>query len=707
MNSNNANSNSNNNKSRQRNNQQQRQQNRNKNNNNKNNDDNTSKNATDDTSSKNDIILVLHGNQQSGQLLLGRIERLTKRLEKEFEIETIAPDAPHLLIDNKKNNNNNNNNSFLRTWWNRDENNIYLGLEDSLEVIHQTVLELRMKKKRIIGILGFSQGARFAHLLAQVHQKQIMKYQERKKDDDCWFPHLQFATLVAGYDATPSIPSELFSYFQNKNKDSDDEFSEASTSRPISLSSLHIWGSNDTLVTPDQSEALSSHYINTDEEEGNNDNNQTPIIKHIYAHPGRHHVPTKGAEIHIYIDFISKVLSLSSLSSSPALPTSPPKPEVEVASKKEKMTMTMTVVKIEKPIIIVSVIPDEEIAAMQQEEVQALEIIYPENNAIELISGRKGSEEESIFDFPIVYRIKLNDIFMEEEGMNNNAMTTTTNWSKQPLTIEIRYPVNYPSDDDSKQHQNDENCLPTFKLIHNNTVFEFPSVISEKLLNVIRNTAIQERGMPCVLSCLYAAREFLDSDRDNELWDTNSNVHHIAATIAATNAAAAAAASDATTTNGKHNNDDKSEPLIRKSTPEEIQKSILEGLDIAQSILSSLQQQQQQQHQHQQEDSHVIVKSGGGGSFGTSYTIGLVGKPSAGKSTFFNAATGFSRQRGQQQRQQNQKPAITATATAGSGGETSTKEESKILGGASMAAHPFTTIDPNIGYCLIPAPFGM
>jgi ribosome-binding ATPase YchF (GTP1/OBG family) len=29
------------------------------------------------------------------------------------------------------------------------------------------------------------------------------------------------------------------------------------------------------------------------------------------------------------------------------------------------------------------------------------------------------------------------------------------------------------------------------------------------------------------------------------------------------------------------------------------------------------------------------------------------------------------------------------------------------LGGASMAAHPFTTIDPNIGYCLIPAPFGM
>jgi ribosome-binding ATPase YchF (GTP1/OBG family) len=58
-----------------------------------------------------------------------------------------------------------------------------------------------------------------------------------------------------------------------------------------------------------------------------------------------------------------------------------------------------------------------------------------------------------------------------------------------------------------------------------------------------------------------------------------------------------------------------------------------------------------------------------------------VGKPSAGKSTFFNAATAFSRQQGD-------------------------NEGDPELGGASMAAHPFTTIDPNIGYCLIPAPFG-
>jgi len=29
-----------------------------------------------------------------------------------------------------------------------------------------------------------------------------------------------------------------------------------------------------------------------------------------------------------------------------------------------------------------------------------------------------------------------------------------------------------------------------------------------------------------------------------------------------------------------------------------------------------------------------------------------------------------------------------------------------MIGGAAMAPHPFTTINPNVGYCLVPAPFG-
>jgi ribosome-binding ATPase YchF (GTP1/OBG family) len=46
---------------------------------------------------------------------------------------------------------------------------------------------------------------------------------------------------------------------------------------------------------------------------------------------------------------------------------------------------------------------------------------------------------------------------------------------------------------------------------------------------------------------------------------------------------------------------------------------------------------------------------------------------------FFNAATAFARQR---------------------------DDADNAIGGATMAPHPFTTIDPNIGFCLVPAPVG-
>jgi len=61
---------------------------------------------------------------------------------------------------------------------------------------------------------------------------------------------------------------------------------------------------------------------------------------------------------------------------------------------------------------------------------------------------------------------------------------------------------------------------------------------------------------------------------------------------------------------------------------------------------------------------------------------------SAGKSTFFNTATAFARQRGE----------------ANSNVPCDDSDIDVVLGGASMAPHPFTTIDPNVGYCLVPTP---
>jgi hypothetical protein len=66
-------------------------------------------------------ILVLHGNRQSGPLLLGRLGKLQKKVQKEFKFEFVAPDAPFPHPEDKN----------LRTWWNRVDNT-YEGLNQSL-----------------------------------------------------------------------------------------------------------------------------------------------------------------------------------------------------------------------------------------------------------------------------------------------------------------------------------------------------------------------------------------------------------------------------------------------------------------------------------------------------------------------------------------------------------------------------------------------
>ena len=728
---------------------------------------NTTNTTTDDNDDeRKNVLLVLHGNHQTGQLLSGRIARLTKRLQKELHIEAIYPDAPHTSTSTctttatatatTETATDKDPSQLLKTWWKRNHNN-YVGLEESLSVIETTVHQVQhpqyydgqkiKKKKIIVGILGFSQGARLAHLLSLLHhyQQQQQQQQQRQQENnnlkgDCrWFPNLKFIIFVAGYDH-PILPPELTSYIindnnnnnnnnNNKKKNNEDDIEHHGTveeelyvlqqqqlipalsmhdnndndnNTGLTVSSLHIWGSKDALVTPDQSQLLSEHYHN-----GTSLNNSTTTpttipttIKEMYIHPGKHHVPTKGSEMHVYVDFIRRVLaaSLSSPSASPLSSSS-------------------------------SI--DEEIARLQQEELQALEMIYPDNDTIHVLSSLKSSssdENDFVYDFPIVYRVNLNNMELDvTDGATsqdtNHINTKTTNWPKLPLTIEITYPFQYPSDTNTNNNTNDNDdaaaassvssstSLPVFALRHENTVLDFPSLMSEKLLRILRRTAHQEQGNPCILSCLYAAREFLDSDRDTD-WFQNACTHTIQQHYRTTAAANSNSNDTNTTISGandyqdstKHQDNSKESssnaighhhhPLIQKSTPEEIRNGIAEGLDIAQSVLlqssSSLQEQQ---------------RYNSGGSYGASYTIGLVGKPSAGKSTFFNAATGFSRQRGQQQ-QHTTTMGDTTRNTINTTELTEVRIPETVLGGASMAAHPFTTIDPNIGYCLVPAPFG-
>lgn len=178
-------------------------------------------------------VLLLHGNLQTGDLFVGRLDKLRKRLLKE-DMQLMAPSAllPH--PDNPE----------LRTWWNR-QGNAYEGLDINFQML-QELWNDSEDKGNYIGVFGFSQGARLAHLIAVAHQRR----------PDVYFPGLQFVIMVAGYDrplpdgfdtiAVPRVPPAL------AHATIDQEL--------ITTRSLHIWGVADKLITAEESKAQLCRY---------------------------------------------------------------------------------------------------------------------------------------------------------------------------------------------------------------------------------------------------------------------------------------------------------------------------------------------------------------------------------------------------------------------------------------------------------------
>jgi hypothetical protein len=502
----------------------------------------------------------------------------------------VAPDAPLLHPEDDN----------LRTWWNREEND-YQGLEQSLETLKSSE---QLKDRQVVGILGFSQGARLAHLVALLHTQ----------DRQTWFPTLKFVIIAAGYDAP--IPDGFPSMIPDRN---------------ILLDSLHVWGLMDPLISPDQSQAVTRLY-------------QSPAV---HVHDGKHYVPMKAPDVQVYVNFIKKSLGVKegddSASKAQIETTMTHVPTAVQASQATVSPFVPAVVMLSPPQIISQQqqLPDEETTIMQQEEVQALEAIFPDE--LILKSTKKEKNYEEVYDHPIVYQFKL----LPSEDVN--VAESNTNWPSRPLTLEATYPYNYPND-----------TIPIFRLIHENNIYEFPSARVEILMKTIKDCANGELGMPSVLSCIYAARDYLDAPPS---------------VTEATSAPVGVEGDEADESNDATNDNADQAPsttaALKTSTPEQINVCNLEGLSIAEEIL-------RRAPPTTQATANAPSNTKGGS---LTYTIGLVGKPSAGKSTFFNAATAFSRQRGD-------------------------NEGDSGLGGASMAPHPFTTIDPNIGYCLVPAPAG-
>jgi len=569
-------------------------------------------------------ILLLHGDRQTGELLLGRISSLKRKLLKprkyeteddiqlnsNYSIEIVAPDGPfpwkadpsiHTDSSERSSEEKKTENDMMRTWWYRTDDEHY-GLDKTLNMLH----ELWNSKEGFEGVLGFSRGARLTHFIASVHAASNGQI----------FKNLKYVIIASGYGGVnmpTHFPPERFSEFCSGV--------DFKSIMPLQINSLHIMGAQDRLVPVESSRALLSSYVN-------------PVVD---QHDGGHHVPMRSANVKKILSFIDKSYSI--------------KKNIATAS-----TQTMQEMK--------DTIPDEEHSQLQIDECESLSMIFPEE--FQILSLIKDDTHdvlpgETKYVHPITYAIRLepsDDQLGEDDNIKNV-------WPKKQMSLKVQYTADYPD------------TLPIFSLEHEMNLLEFKISQTNACMNAVKAAAEAEIGMPNVMSCIYALRDFIE----------NGGLLSSIANTEQRNTECEDSSINDGIENGATFEKILSDTLLKPVSIERKQLACREGLQIACTILGKKYSQ-----------SRIISKvdgkspvttetnndtSGGkGGSW--KYTIGLVGKPSAGKSTFFNAATAFARQRG---------------------GD-STDEDGFAIGGATMAPHPFTTIDPNIGYCLVPAPDG-
>ena len=124
-------------------------------------------------------------------------------------MDIVAPDAPHFFSDgdldcNDANNSSiddsNNDLAWQRTWWHRNEN-AYNGFEESMSMLEHI---WNNDDGEFVGIIGFSQGSRLAHIISLLHTI----------TNGAAFPGLQCVLHFSGYGDV-SMTDNFYTYLKD------------------------------------------------------------------------------------------------------------------------------------------------------------------------------------------------------------------------------------------------------------------------------------------------------------------------------------------------------------------------------------------------------------------------------------------------------------------------------------------------------------
>ena len=522
-------------------------------------------------------ILVLHGDRQTGDLFITRIASLKRKLlkprnydmdsknsnamegnltgathydEDNFQIELEAPNGPFTwkldpTVHVKGTNDSlteERENDLMRTWWNRDGNE-YGGLTDSLDMIN----DIWDNDSAFEGILGFSRGARLAHLVTSLHEASSGKL----------FPNLRYVILASGYGHVP-MPTN----FPPKGDRWDEYFHDYDPNQSLVLSvpSMHIMGTKDRLIPLEHSRALLPCYVD-------------PLV---HEHDGGHHIPMRAANVRAILQFIDSV-----------------------PSQKTSTTNNIAVQTFKQ------IMPDEEHATAQEEECNSLAVIFPDE--FKLLSATDGvtidefGSERIKYVHPIIYTIQLNPPM---ETLKDDEDTARL-WPTKNISLKIEYTTQYPD------------SAPNLSLAHDMNLLEFKLCQERACLDEVNAAAEAELGMPSVMSCIYKAQEFFEEgglssslqNRDEGNIETQSDNDNLTDTD----------------TESRDQEEMIISNLLKPASKERVKACVDEGLKIANAILKN--RNIDGINSDLQAQGRVI--SGKGGNW--KYTVGLVGKPSAGK----------------------------------------------------------------------------
>jgi hypothetical protein len=550
-------------------------------------------------------ILILHGDRQTGDLLVSRMAPLKRKLLKprggecddgnpkssskksskgkpsnsnknssafgrseEFKIEMVAPDGPFKwqfdpsvhVKKSETTEEEESENALMKTWWNRHGNE-YGGLTDSLEML----LNIWNNDEGFEGVMGFSRGGRLAHLIATLHQASKGKL----------FQNLRYVIIASGYGHVPmpeNFPPKggIWDRFLDGNEHAHDNFD------PMEIPSLHIMGNKDRLITIENSKALLQSYVDPK----------------IHEHDGGHHVPMRAVNTRTILDFIDSVSSFAE-----------GKENGGTSAYSKSFSNDVSVEASQRNV------PNEEHAQTQREECDSIAMIFPDE--FKLLSPTNGNtinefgEEQVDHKFPISYAIQLRP---PQDQLDSDPDCAKL-WPVRDIALKIEYTAEYPD------------SLPKFSLKHDMNLLEFKVCQEDSCLQVVNEVAEVELGMPCIMSCILRSREFFE---EGGLKNALENRGHV---------------SLQKDSEGKKGNqmplpDDVENSklvssILKPASKDRIATCIEEGLRIAYSILD---------HKASNINDSGLFREDGdfdgkGGSW--KYTIGLVGKPSAGKMVDF------------------------------------------------------------------------